>query len=182
GVQAFSAQDCSDPTNVGGGVSLCQNTQLRLHRKSPTPRPIRQFGRRRRRGRHCGRPPASLRTSPGGTVRFNFFVLHDHVMVVLRPCEAKLSGLRCLTIIGTEGNGYSQRLIGSIRRECLDHVVVFGERHLRHLLPSYEHYYNQTRTHLSLNKDSPVTRSVETDGRILPLSILGGLHHQYVRI
>src|ERR1019366_8814721 len=104
GVQAFSAQDCSDPTNVGGGVNLCQNTQLRLHRKSPTPRPIRQFGRRCRRGRHCGRPPASLRTSPGGTVRFNFFVLHDHVMVVLRPCEAKLSGLRCLTIIGTEGN------------------------------------------------------------------------------
>src|SRR5665213_2694221 len=92
-----------DPTNVGGGVSLCQNTQFRLRRKSPTPRPIRQFGRRRRRGRHCGRPPASLRTSPGGTVRFRFFVLHDHVMVVLRPCEAKLSGLRCLTIIGTEG-------------------------------------------------------------------------------
>src|SRR5664280_1325410 len=58
---------------------------------------------RRRRGRHCGRPPASLRTSPGGTVRFRFVVLHDHVMVVLRPCEAKLSGLRCLTIIGTEG-------------------------------------------------------------------------------
>jgi uncharacterized protein YbjT (DUF2867 family) len=67
-------------------------------------------------------------------------------------------------------------------RACLDHVVVFGERHLRHLLRSYEHYYNQTRTHRSLNKDSPVTRSVETVGRILPLSILGGLHHQYVRI
>src|ERR1019366_9554756 len=50
-----------------------------------------------------GTPPASLRTSLGGTVRSNFFVLHDHVMVVLRPCEAKLSGLRCLTIIGTEG-------------------------------------------------------------------------------
>src|SRR5664279_1671009 len=79
-------------------------------------------------------------------------------------------------------NGYCERLIGSIRRDCLDHVVVFGERHLRHLLRSYEHYYNQTRTHLSLNKDSPVTRSVETVGRILPLSILGGLHHQYVRI
>src|ERR1019366_5819022 len=113
GIQAFSAQDCSDPTNVGGGVSLCQNTQFRLHRKSPTPRPIRQFGRRRRRGRNCGRPPASLRTSPGGTVRFRFFVLHDHVMVVLRPCEAKLSGLRCLTIIGTEGHvGKVVRVIG----------------------------------------------------------------------
>ena len=79
-------------------------------------------------------------------------------------------------------NGYCERLIGSIRRDCLDHVVVFGERHLRHLLRSYASYYNQTRTHLSLNKDSPVTRPIETVGRILPVPILGGLHHQYVRI
>ena len=54
-------------------------------------------------------------------------------------------------------NGYCERLIGSIRRDCLDHVVVFGEQHLRHLLRSYANYYNHTRTHLSLNKDSPVT-------------------------
>src|SRR5262249_23264796 len=52
-------------------------------------------------------------------------------------------------------NGHSERLIGSIRRECLDYVVVFGERHLRHVLASYAAYYNQTRTHLSLNKDAP---------------------------
>jgi transposase/transposase InsO family protein len=62
-------------------------------------------------------------------------------------------------------NGYCERLIGSIRQECLDHVVVFGERHLRYLLRSYANYYNQTRTHLSLNKDSPVSRAVETIGR-----------------
>jgi transposase InsO family protein len=79
-------------------------------------------------------------------------------------------------------NGYCERLIGSIRRDCLDHVVVFGEQHLRHLLRSYANYYNQTRTHLSLNKDSPVTRPIETVGRILPAPILGGLHHQYLRI
>jgi transposase InsO family protein len=79
-------------------------------------------------------------------------------------------------------NGFCERLIGSIRRDCLDHVVVFDERHLRHLLRSYANYYNQTRTHLSLNKDSPVTRPIETVGRILPVPILGGLHHQYVRI
>ena len=79
-------------------------------------------------------------------------------------------------------NGYCERLIGSIRRDCLDHVVVFGERHLRHLLRSYATYYNQTRTHLSLNKDSPVTRPIETVGRIVPMPILGGLHYQYVRI
>src|SRR6266480_3632357 len=75
-------------------------------------------------------------------------------------------------------NGYCERLIGSIRRDCLDHVVVFGERHLRHLLRSYTNYYNQTRTHLSLNKDCPVTRPKEAIGRILPVPILGGLHHQ----
>jgi transposase InsO family protein len=79
-------------------------------------------------------------------------------------------------------NGYCERLIGSIRRDCLDHVVVFGEQHLRHLLRSYANYYNQTRTHLSLNKDSPVTRPIETVGHILPVPILGGLHHRYVRI
>ena len=79
-------------------------------------------------------------------------------------------------------NGYCERLIGSIRRDCLDHVVAFGERHLRHLLRSYANYYNQTRTHLSLNKDCPVTRPKEAIGRIVPVPILGGLHHQYVRI
>lgn len=79
-------------------------------------------------------------------------------------------------------NGYAERLIGSIRRECLDYVVVFGERHLRHVLQSYMNYYNETRTHLSLDKDAPVSRAVDRAGHILCRSILGGLHHQYVRI
>ena len=79
-------------------------------------------------------------------------------------------------------NGHTERLIGSIRRECLDHVVVFGERHLRHVLLSYMQYYNRARTHLSLNKDAPVPRAVQAVGRILPTPIFGGLHHQYVRI
>ena len=79
-------------------------------------------------------------------------------------------------------NGYAERLIGSIRRECLDHVIVFGERHLRHVLRSYQQYYNATRTHLALAKDSPLTRSVQAIGSILPLPILGGLHHRYVRV
>jgi hypothetical protein len=79
-------------------------------------------------------------------------------------------------------NGHTERLIGSIRRECLDHVVVFGERHLRHVLNSYMHYYNGSRTHLALSKDAPITRAVQAFGRILPVSILGGLHHHYVRI
>src|SRR5215471_8387013 len=77
-------------------------------------------------------------------------------------------------------NGYAERLIGSIRRECIDHVVVFGDRHLRHLLLSYKDYYNATRTHLSLNKDAPVPRGVEW--AIVCRPILGGLHHQYGRM
>jgi hypothetical protein len=62
------------------------------------------------------------------------------------------------------------------------HVVVFGERHLRHVLLSYMNYYNETRTHLSLDKDSPLSRTVERAGGILGRPILGGLHHKYVRI
>jgi transposase InsO family protein len=79
-------------------------------------------------------------------------------------------------------NGYAERLIGSIRRECLDHVIIIGEHHLRHILRSYQQYYNSTRTHLLLAKDSPLTRSVQAVGSILPLPDLGGLHHHYVRI
>jgi hypothetical protein len=63
-------------------------------------------------------------------------------------------------------NGHAERLIGSIRRECLDHVVVFGERHLRHILLSYMTYYNGARTHLSLNKNAPIPRRVQAVGRI----------------
>src|SRR5262249_14972170 len=79
-------------------------------------------------------------------------------------------------------NAYAERLIGSIRREILDHVVVLGERHLRHILHSYMTYYNEARTHLSLNKDAPIPREIRTVGRIIATPYLGGLHHQYIRI
>jgi transposase InsO family protein len=79
-------------------------------------------------------------------------------------------------------NRYAERVIGSIRRDCLDHVVVFGEQHLRHLLDSYQKYYNEVRTHLSLQKDAPISGDISRVGRLLPVPILGGLHHQYVRI
>ncbi len=74
-------------------------------------------------------------------------------------------------------NGYAEQLIGSIRRECLDNVVVSGERHLRHLLGSYQKYYNDARTHLSLDKDAPVSRAIETVGSIIAKPLLGGLRH-----
>jgi transposase InsO family protein len=79
-------------------------------------------------------------------------------------------------------NGYAERLIGSIRRECVDHIIVLSERHLRHVLLSYMKYYNEVRTHLSLEKDAPESRAVERAGNILCRPILGGLHHQYARI
>ena len=79
-------------------------------------------------------------------------------------------------------NGFAERLIGSIRRECLDHIIVLGEAHLRRLLKSYARYYNETRTHLALDKDAPLSRTVKRAGRILCRPVLGGLHHEYIRI
>ncbi len=66
-------------------------------------------------------------------------------------------------------NAYAERLIGSIRRECLDHIVVFGERQLRHVLLSYMDYYNGTRTHLLLNKDAPISRAAEVADPFCPV-------------
>src|SRR5262249_45788402 len=66
--------------------------------------------------------------------------------------------------------------------ECLDHIVVFGEAHLRWMLSTYAAYYNQARTHLALQKDAPVNRAVQRFGRIIAIPVLAGLHYQYVRI
>ena len=78
-------------------------------------------------------------------------------------------------------NGFVERLIGTIRRECVDHIVALGEQHLRRL-KSYASYYNTARTHRSLAKDAPVSRSVQRIGRVVTHALVGGLHHQYVRI
>jgi transposase InsO family protein len=79
-------------------------------------------------------------------------------------------------------NGFAERLIGSIRRECVDHIVVLGEAHLRRILRTYARYYNDIRTHWSLNKDAPVSRPVQRTGNIKSHALLGGLHHHYVRV
>jgi transposase InsO family protein len=79
-------------------------------------------------------------------------------------------------------NGFAERLIGSIRRECLDHLIVLGEPYLRRNLQAYARYYNDIRTHRSLDKDAPVSRPVQRIGAIKSLALLGGLHHHYVRI
>src|SRR5215470_3758723 len=79
-------------------------------------------------------------------------------------------------------NSFAERLIGSTRRECLDHIVVFGEAHLRRILRSYARYYNDIRTHRSLDKDAPVSRPVQRTGSIKSFQILGRLHHHYARV
>ena len=79
-------------------------------------------------------------------------------------------------------NGFAERLIGSIRRECVDHVVVLGEAHLRRILTKYATYYNDLRNHRSLDKDAPIHRAIQHVGRIISAPILGGLHHHYCRI
>jgi len=79
-------------------------------------------------------------------------------------------------------NGFAERLIGSIRRECLDHFIVLGEAHLRRILRAYAIYYNDIRTHRSLDKDVPISRPVQRTGSISSRKVLGGLHHHYMRV
>src|SRR6266849_6473901 len=79
-------------------------------------------------------------------------------------------------------NGHVERLIGSIRRECTDHLIVVNEEHLRRILTKFATYYNQMRTHISLAKDALYTRPVERFGDVVAHPILGGLHHRYARI
>ena len=81
-------------------------------------------------------------------------------------------------------NANAERVIGSIRWECLDHVVVIGELRLKRILSEYvDYYYNGTRTHLSLTKDAPEPRSVQppSRGRVVEVPCVGGLHHEYFR-
>jgi transposase InsO family protein len=79
-------------------------------------------------------------------------------------------------------NGCVERLIGSIWQERLDHIIVLGEAHLHRVLRSYAEYYNSIRTHRSLRKDIPVSRTIERTGSIRSCAILGGIHHHYVRV
>jgi transposase InsO family protein len=80
-------------------------------------------------------------------------------------------------------NAYVERIIGSIRRECLDHVIILNEAHVRRILRSYFSYYHDCRTHLSLDKDSPEPRELEPSsmGEVIALPQVGGLHHRYTR-
>jgi transposase InsO family protein len=99
----------------------------------------------------------------------------------------QVAALGMSEVLSTPGSpwqrAYIERVIGTIRRECLDHVVVFTERHLRHHLSRFVAYYHQTRTHLGLRKDAPEPRPVQGPevGRVVAFPQVGGLHHRYER-
>src|SRR5260370_6545543 len=93
-------------------------------------------------------------------------------------------GLRDKTIAAGSPwqNGFAERLIGSIRRECVAHMVVLGEAHLRRILTKYAAYYNELRTHRSLNEDPPIHRTIQYVCDTVSVPVFGGPHHLYCRI
>ncbi len=108
----------------------------------------------------------------------------DRIYGSIVPRRLRAMGIRDKPIAPASPwqNGFAERLIGSIRRECVDHIVVLGEVHLRRILESYARYYNDIRTHRSLDKDAPAFRPIQRIGNIASHAILGGLHHHYVRV
>src|ERR1700681_2402420 len=112
------------------------------------------------------------------------YMIRDRVYGAVVTRRLRAMGIRDKPIAPASPwqNGFAERLIGSIRRECLDHIIVLGEAHLRRILKSYARYYNETRTHLALDKDAPLSRTVKRAGLILCRPFLGGLHHEYIRI
>jgi putative transposase len=121
-----------------------------------------------------------------GTLRDCRYLLHDRDTKYTQSFRAIIVSGRVEPLVlparSPNLNAYVERLIGSIRRECLDHMIVFGEAHLRRILRGYAAYYNVSRTHRSLNKDAPFHRAVERLGAVVSRPVLGGLHHQYCRI
>jgi transposase InsO family protein len=115
------------------------------------------------------------------------YLLRDRDQVYGEQFRLRVKGMRIEEVLTAPHspwqNPFAERLIGSVRRECLDHVVVLGERHLRRILTAYLAYYHRARTHLSLDKDAPDGRPIEPPalGAIIPIPEVDGLHHRYVR-
>ena len=116
------------------------------------------------------------------------YLLHDRDAIYGEKVKRRIMALEIEEVITAPRspwqNGYVERVIGSIRRECLDHVIVLNERHLKRILRDYFNYYHISRTHLSLDKNPPEPRAVEpaASGNIVALPRVGGLHHRYTRI
>jgi putative transposase len=112
------------------------------------------------------------------------WLLRDRDAIYGDTFQRRVTGMGISEVISSPlspwQNPYAERLIGSIRRACLDHMIVLGERHLRRILSAYISYYHGARTHLSLEKDAPTTRPVQTpsEGRLLAFPEVSGLHHR----
>src|SRR3989454_374976 len=115
------------------------------------------------------------------------WLLRDRDAIYGDPFRRRVASMGIGEVISSPSspwqNPHAERLIGSIRRECLDHMIVLGERHLRRLLTTYLTYYHGARTHLALEKDAPTTRRVQTptEGPVVAFPEVGGLHHRYER-
>jgi putative transposase len=115
------------------------------------------------------------------------YLLRDRDQVYGEQFRHRVKGMRIEEVLTAPHspwqNPFAERLIGSIRRECLNHVFVLSRRHLRRILTGYFAYYQQTRTHLALDKDAPDLRPIEPPGvgRIVQLPEVGGLHQRYSR-
>ncbi len=115
------------------------------------------------------------------------FLLHDRDSIYGEAFRRRVKGMGIQEVrIAPQApwqDPYIERLIGSLRRECLDHVIVLGEAHLRRFLSAYLRYYHEARPHLSLDRNAPMPRAVEppSRGTVIALSYLGGLHHRYAR-
>ena len=115
------------------------------------------------------------------------FLLHDRDKIFAGDVARRVRSMSIEEVLTAPGspwqNAYCERLIGSIRRECLDHVIVLNERHLLRVLRSYVCYYNASRTHRALGGDSPNGRAVEPpeQGEVIACPQVGGIHHRYVR-
>jgi len=115
------------------------------------------------------------------------FLLRDRDSIDGEEFRSRVAGMRIEEVITAPRspwqNAFVERMIGSIRRECLDHVIVLGENHLRRILKNYGKYYHRTRTHLALEKDAPEARGIQelSIGRVIEIAEVGGLHHRYER-
>lgn len=115
------------------------------------------------------------------------FLLRDRDQIYGEEFRRRVKGMQIEEVLTAPRspwqNAYAERLIGSVRRECLDHVIVLSEEHLRRILKGYFRYYNECRPHESLGKNSPTPRAVESGkkGAVLSTPEVGGLHHRYQR-
>jgi putative transposase len=114
------------------------------------------------------------------------YLIRDRDKVYGHAFRQRMKGMRIVEVLTAAHSPWQnplvERLIGSVRRECLNHVLVLSERYLRRILTRYFAYYHRPRTHLSLDKDAPDGRPIERpeEGRIVQISEVGGLHHRYL--